>query len=209
VGWVASSEVVHGEDVASADAAASVSVRLGLTALVVAVLATATLVGAADGARKGWSSYPAPADACPGSTDPAAALAVQRRAVTCLLNWARVQHGQRKLALSSSLQRAAALKGQGVASCGQFSHTPCASDLTDPVRRAGYEYSSFAENLFAGTSGVHSARDVVNAWLQSEGHRKNMLHPGFRHMGAARVAAGGLLGYGSTVVWVAQFASPR
>ena len=206
-GWVAAHEVVHGSAVTSAHAAAPV--RLGLMAALAAALTAFVLVGSADGAVSASGAYLAPAGACEGSTDPAASRAVQRQAVTCLVNWARTRAGLRSLARSSSLERAATLKGRGVAACGQLSHTPCGLDLTGPVRRAGYRYSSFAENLFAGSSGVYSARDVVTAWLQSPGHRANLLHPGFRHVGAALVPTNSFPGYGVAMVWITDFASPR
>jgi uncharacterized protein YkwD len=125
------------------------------------------------------------------------------------MNWARAQDRRTRLAPSAALDRAAVLKGRGVASCGDFSHTPCGSDFTAPVRRAGYRYRSFGENLYAGPWGRTSARDVVRAWLESPGHRANILGPGFRHVGAAPVRANGLLGGGPSVVWTATFASPR
>jgi uncharacterized protein YkwD len=188
---------------------AAAPARLGLTALLFAALAFFVVVGSADGGGRAWSAYLAPAAACKGSTDPAASAAVQSRAVGCLVNWARARDRRGRLAPSSSLKRAAALKGHGVASCGQLSHTPCGSDLTGPVRRSGYRYSSFGENIFVGPWGAVTARDVVAAWLQSPGHRANVLRRGFRHLGAAPVRASNIFGSGAEVVWVATFASPR
>jgi len=101
------------------------------------------------------------------------------------------------------------IKGQGVASCRQLSHTPCNSAVTDAVRRAGYRYSTFGENLFAGMERQVSPRDVVGAWLDSPGHRANILRSGFRELGLAGVQAQGLLGDGTSVVWVAAFGAPR
>ena len=109
----------------------------------------------------------------------------------------------------SALQRAAALKGQRVASCGQFSHTPCGSAVTEAVNASGYRYARFGENLFAGTWGQFSARDVVTAWLQSPSHRATLLSPRFRHLGVAPVRASGLLDGTDAVVWTAAFAAPR
>jgi uncharacterized protein YkwD len=134
---------------------------------------------------------------------------VQVRAVACLVNWARAQDSRKRLVRRPALQRAATLKGERVASCGQFSHTPCGSALTAAVRAAGYRYSTFGENLFAGTWGQFSARDVVSAWLQSPEHRANVLGPSFRDLGAAPVRASGLLDGGDAVVWTATFGSRR
>jgi uncharacterized protein YkwD len=77
------------------------------------------------------------------------------------------------------------------------------------LRAAGYRYSSFGENLFVGTWGQVSARDVVAAWLQSPGHRANVLRPGFRDVGAALIRARGLFGDGDAALWIAAFAAPR
>ena len=129
--------------------------------------------------------------------------------MTCLVNWARAQDKRGRLVRRSALQRAAALKGERVASCGQFSHTPCGSAMAAAVNATGYRYASFGENLYVGTAGRISARDVVTAWLQSPPHRANLLSPAFRHLGVAPVQASGLLGGADAVVWTAAFAAPR
>jgi uncharacterized protein YkwD len=179
--------------------------------LAVLFLATCALIvaGSADGGARAWSAYLAPASACSGATDPAASVTVQRRAVTCLINWARRQEGRSRLSPSHPLNRAAGMKGQKVATCGQFSHTPCGTDLTGPLEASGYPYASFGENLFVGTLGSVSARDVVTAWLQSPGHRENILRPYFRDLGAAAVRAQGLISGSAEVVWVTTFGSQR
>ena len=110
---------------------------------------------------------------------------------------------------SDSLHRAAALKGRSVASCRQISHTPCGADAAAPIQRSGYAYTRFGENLYVGALGSVSAREVVSAWLQSPGHRANILNPAFRDVGAALVRADGIFFEGATVVWIADFASPR
>jgi len=109
----------------------------------------------------------------------------------------------------SALTRAAELKGQSVASCGQFSHTPCGTAVVSGVDAAGYRYAAFGENLFAGSWGRVAPRHVVSAWLQSPPHRATLLSGSYRHFGAAPVRANGLLGGADAVVWTATFASPR
>ena len=190
-------------------ATAAAPVRLAVTVAILASLVAVLVVGRADGASRAWSVYLAPAGTCSAANDPAAAPAVQARAIECLVNWARSQDRRGRLTQRPALRHAAALKGQGVASCGQFSHTPCGTALTAAVRASGYRYAIFGENLFAGTWGHVSARDVVTAWLQSPSHRANVLDPSFRDVGAAPVRAPGLLGGADAVVWTATFASPR
>lgn len=163
----------------------------------------------ADGAARATSVYLAPDSACASADDPAATPALQARAVACLVNWARAQDRRSRLVRRPALQVAAALKGQRVASCGQFSHAPCGSSVTAAVNAAGYRYASFGENLYAGTWGHVSARDVVTAWLDSPPHRANILSSSFRDVGAAAVHASGLLGGSDAVVWTATFGSRR
>jgi uncharacterized protein YkwD len=115
----------------------------------------------------------------------------------------------RRLGRPASLGRAATLKGRKVASCRDFSHTPCGADPTAPLRAAGYRYSTFGENLFLGSWGKVSARDAVAAWLRSPGHRANVLRPGFRHLGSALVRARGMGGDGDGALWITAFATPR
>ena len=167
------------------------------------------LAGQADGGTRAWSAYLAPAGTCRAADDTSASPAVQSRAVTCLVNWARKQERRSLLLQRSKLALASELKGQRVASCGQFSHTPCGADVTAAVRAAGYRFGAFGENLFVGTWGRISARDVVSAWLRSPPHRANVLGPHFRHLGAAPTRASGLLEGSEAVVWTATFASPR
>jgi uncharacterized protein YkwD len=183
--------------------------RILAPVLAAAAILAFLLAGTADGAGRSWNAYLAPTGVCRAADDASAPVAVQVRAVSCLVNWARVQDQRSRLLRRSALQRAAVLKGEQVASCGQFSHTPCGAPVTAGVNAAGYRYATFGENLFAGTWGKVSPRDVVSAWLQSPPHRANVLGGQFRHVGAAPVRADGLRDGADAVVWTATFASPR
>ncbi len=183
--------------------------RLLASLFVVASVLAFLLVGRADGAGRSVNAYLAPTGACRAADDASAPAVDQVRAVACLVNWARAQDRRSRLAPRSALRRAAELKGQRVASCGQFSHTPCGSQVTSGVNASGYRYATFGENLYAGTWGQVSPRHVVDAWLHSPPHRANILGARFRHVGVAPVRANGLLGWADAVVWTATFASPR
>lgn len=189
---------------------AATPVRLLALALASAAIFVSLAVGRAEGGSYAVGSLLAPQGACPGADDPTASPLVQSRAVTCLVNWARVHDGRARLARRDALRKAAAVKVRRVATCGDFSHTPCGAPVTLGVNVSGYRYAAFGENLFIGEWGRVSANDVVSAWLQSPPHRANILRSLFRHVGVAPVRASGMIDDGTdAVVWGATFASPR
>jgi uncharacterized protein YkwD len=190
-------------------ATAAAPVRVAATAIAAVALLAFLVAERADGAARSADAYLAPEGACRSDRDASAPAAVQAHAIACLVNWARAQDRRTRLVRRVALQHAAALKGQQVASCGQFSHTPCGTAVTAGARAAGYRFSTFGENLFVGTWGSFSARDVVLAWLESPPHRANILNPSFRDVGTAAVRTGGLLGGSDAVVWTAAFGSRR
>lgn len=190
-------------------ASVAAPVRCLAPALAAAAVLAFMVAGRAEGAERSWSTYLAPAGVCRAADDASAPTSAQVRAVACMLNWARAQDGRTRLVRRSALQQAAVLKGQRVASCRQFSHTPCGSSPQAGVEASGYRYAMFGENLFAGTWRRVSARDVVSAWLQSPPHRANVLSRRFQHVGVAPVRAPGLIDGADAVVWTATFASPR
>jgi uncharacterized protein YkwD len=182
---------------------------MALVVCVLASLAAVLVASPARGAGTAWSAYLAPAAVCQRADDASAPAAVQRRALTCLVNFARARGGRGELRQSPSLSRAASIKGRRVVSCGSFTHTPCGSHPAAGARKAGYEYGMFGENLYVAGWGTATPRQVVAAWLASPSHRANVLRPGFRHLGAALVRGDGLLGGEDAVVWIAAFATPR
>lgn len=189
-------------------AASQASVRVAVAACVAAFAALLLVAGRAEGSGRAWAAYLAPVGTCSGESDPTASPSAQTRAIDCLVNWARVEDRRGRLKQTPALARAAALKGRVVAACGQFSHTPCGTDMSAAVRRSGYRFVLLGENLFAGRWGTVSPREVVAAWLRSPPHRANLLGARFRDLGVAPARAPGLLGPGDAVVWTAAFATP-
>lgn len=190
-------------------AAAATPARLLVLSCAAAAAILLIVAGRTDTAAGSPDALLAPAGSCRGADDAAASVTEQARAITCLVNWARTRDRRMRLVRQPELERAAMLKVERVASCGQFSHTPCGSAVTSGVRSAGYRYTWFGENLFAGTRGAISPRLVVGAWLRSAPHRENILNPMFHEVGVAAVAAPGLLGDPNAVVWAATFGSRR
>jgi uncharacterized protein YkwD len=184
------------------------SVRLAFVTFAAALVAALAPGRTAASSPSDWSTDLAPGGVCADADDAAASLPVKRRAITCLVNWARARHRRHSLAPSRPLREAALWKGRRVASCGVLTHAPCGTDPLAEVRATGFPFLRFGENLWSGPMNV-CARGVVAGWLASPPHRAVLLAAGFRLFGAGLVAAPGFLGNANGAVWVATFASRR
>ena len=68
-----------------------------------------------------------------------------------------------------------------------FSHeAPDGSDAADRIKRAGYNWITYGENIGQGFSNEHR---VINGWLGSPGHCRNIMNKLYREMGIARVGS--------------------
>jgi uncharacterized protein YkwD len=101
-----------------------------------------------------------------------------------LTNAVRRDHGLAQLAVSPALSQVAAEYSQVQAAQGRLSHTgPDGSRAGDRVSRGGYRWSFVAENLAAGQA---DADAVFASWMNSDGHRANMLNANAREIGIGR-----------------------
>ena len=90
-----------------------------------------------------------------------------------LINKERENRGVHALSWNDQLFEAALLHSEDMAENNYFSHdSQDGRSFIDRITSAGYSYSTVAENIAAGYS---DAQAVVNAWMNSEGHRENML----------------------------------
>lgn len=98
-----------------------------------------------------------------------------------LINQERLSRGIGTLSQQSQLAAAARVHSEDMA-CNDFvSHTGSDGSLPwDRARAQGYSYSAIAENIFAGSS---SAQSIFNGWMNSTGHRDNMLNPTYTEIG--------------------------
>ncbi len=98
-----------------------------------------------------------------------------------LINQERQSRGIGTLGQQSQLTAAARIHSEDMA-CNDFvSHTGSDGSLPwDRARAQGYSYSAIAENIFAGSS---SAQSIFNGWMNSPGHRDNMLNPTYTEIG--------------------------
>jgi uncharacterized protein YkwD len=126
-----------------------------------------------------WRSYLADERTCPGGEDEAAPLQRQLETMTCLIDYARGVHGLRGLPIHARLSQSAALKGEEIQRCEVFAHAPCGGDPSDVARQAGYS-GAFGENLYIGDGRLGAPRPALDGWLNSDGHRDNLLRPDWR-----------------------------
>jgi uncharacterized protein YkwD len=110
------------------------------------------------------------------------------RSTLCVLNAERARHGLRPLRLHTRLSRAARGHSQDMARRDYFDHTsPTGTDFVDRVRKAGYLRGArrwqVAENIAWGTGSLSTPRAIMKAWMDSPGHRANILTGSFREIG--------------------------
>lgn len=66
-----------------------------------------------------------------------------------------------------------------------FNHnSPAGSTAGDRITAAGYTWRTYGENIARGYT---SEQSVIDGWINSEGHCKNIMNPSFKEMGVARV----------------------
>lgn len=120
-----------------------------------------------------------------------------------LTNQKRQENGEPPLVLNNELSQAALSKANDMFSKNYWAHN--APDGTTPwvfIKGSGYNYVYAGENLARGFT---TASDVVNAWMASPEHKKNVLSANYKDIGFA-VETGTLNGE-DTVLVVEMFGS--
>lgn len=98
------------------------------------------------------------------------------------VNAARATHGLAPLRWNARLAEAAAMHAADLQTCRKLAHEGCdGSDLPLRARRAGYAFRRVSENLALCPC---DAANVVQLWLNSDGHRRNLLDPNVSELGA-------------------------
>lgn len=119
-----------------------------------------------------------------------------------LINQERANQGLSALNWQSQLATAASVHSTDMACNNFFSHTGSNGSTFDQrIRAQGYSFSSAAENLFAGGG----PQDAFTAWMNSPGHRANMLNPNLQEIGIGYMYNGGTT-YGG--YYTANFGTP-
>ena len=170
----------------------SSTLRTALIALLTAVLlAPATTV--AEGKKKAPAKARAAQECADADLEATSEnLGRIRSAVLCLHNQIRAEHDLPALRENKRLRKAALGHSRHMVRDRFFEHTtPDGVTMVDRILKAKYvrddEGWILGENLAWGTGSLGTARGAVNAWMDSPGHRANLLKGGYREVGVGIV----------------------
>ncbi|WP_313344025.1 CAP domain-containing protein [Sedimentibacter sp.] len=105
--------------------------------------------------------------------------------VAQLVNVERQKNGLQPLTFDESISNVARLKSKDMADNNYFAHqSPRYGSAGDMLRNNGINWSAWGENI---ASGQRTPETVVTAWMNSEGHRANILSPNFGKIGVGYV----------------------
>lgn len=105
-----------------------------------------------------------------------------------LVNVERTSRGLSSLSHDWELSRVARYKSQDMKDNNYFSHTsPTYGSPFQMMKSFGITYRTAGENI---AKGQHTPQAVVTAWMNSSGHRANILNSSFTHIGVGYVENG-------------------
>lgn len=121
--------------------------------------------------------------------------------VARLVNVERAKYGLPALSYNWQLARVARIKSEDMRNNHYFSHTsPTYGSPFDMIRNFGISFTAAGENI---AMGQRTAAEVMNGWMNSPGHRSNILNSRFTQIGVGYAKDSYGRGY-----WTQQFIRP-
>ncbi|KNY30033.1 Sporulation uncharacterized protein YkwD [Pseudobacteroides cellulosolvens ATCC 35603 = DSM 2933] len=118
-----------------------------------------------------------------------------------LVNVERAKNGLPALKSDWQLSRVARYKSQDMVNKGYFSHTsPTYGSPFKMMESFGIRFSAAGENI---AYGQRTPAEVMNGWMNSPGHRANILSPSFTHIGVGLAKTSSGVNY-----WTQMFMKP-
>ena len=140
-----------------------------------------------------------------GCTGSNVTLKTTEKRMLDLHNKTRVSKSLPRLCVHPALQRVARAHSTDMINRDFFSHTnPSGKTFAARIKSAGYRYKFVGENIAAGSGASGSPDNRFSAWMNSSGHRKNILNKGFREVGIGS-AVGNYNGTEGYTMWTANF----
>ncbi|WJE72060.1 CAP domain-containing protein [Bacillus albus] len=132
-----------------------------------------------------------PAEQKPAEQKPAEeakSLSEFEQRVVELTNAERTKQGLPALKIDTELSKVARIKSEDMQKNNYFDHnSPTYGSPFDMYKKFGISYTSAGENI---AQGQRTPEEVVQAWMNSAGHRANILNNGFTHIGVGYVESG-------------------
>jgi uncharacterized YkwD family protein/spore coat assembly protein SafA len=101
--------------------------------------------------------------------------------VLSIVNQERSKAGIKPLQMDWELQRVARTKACDMATTGYFSHqSPDYGSPFEMMKQYGISYRTAGENIAKGQT---TPSEVMQSWMNSSGHRQNILKSDFTHIG--------------------------
>jgi uncharacterized protein YkwD len=123
------------------------------------------------------------------------------------VNAARRREGLRPVVLAPLLNRAAQKHAEDMLARSYFAHeSPSGTTVRERSRTQGYTWRAIGENIAEGQTSVD---EVMETWMNSPGHRRNILSPKFTELGVGLVLGRSGKSGAYRVLWVQNFGSPR
>lgn len=105
-----------------------------------------------------------------------------------LVNAERSKAGCSPVKVNAALTEAAQKHSEDMAASRSMSHTGSdGSSPADRITRAGYSWSTYGENVAYGYS---TPEQVMTGWMNSPGHKKNILNCAFKEIGVGLAQPG-------------------
>ncbi len=124
----------------------------------------------------------------PPDTSVDSSVSDYEKKVVELVNEIRKDYGLSELKLNTKLCAVAKEKSQDMKDNNYFSHTsPTYGSPFDMIKSFGISYRTAGENI---AMGYRTPEEVVDGWMNSEGHRANILNGSFKEIGMGHVANG-------------------
>jgi len=122
----------------------------------------------------------------PSTTTPPSGISQEEQSLLNLINKARADAGVGALAFDMDLVKCARLKAKDMVDNNYFSHqSPTYGSPFDMMKQFGISFKTAGENI-AGNQTIEGA---FKAWMNSEGHKKNILNGSFNYNGIGIVSS--------------------
>ncbi|MBE3570892.1 MAG: hypothetical protein IMW92_12505 [Bacillales bacterium] len=126
----------------------------------------------------------------PAASKTGYSLKAYEQQVVDLTNKERAKYGLPPLKIDPTLSKMAREKANDMAVHHYFSHTsPTYGSPFDMMKQYGIQFTAAGENI---AEGQRTPAEVVNDWMNSEGHRANILNKDYTHIGVGYVENGNI-----------------